>query len=138
MRAPYYWRNNSIIILLTKPEHHEINNMTYIHKELAAGRWNELSLVEQMANVGSEVIRAINWKNENEKYSRASFERALELLEFTINDKKNIDRLKEITRAYEVVADYFAGDNAYGSTDKNMENYFLAFNYAARVNSLKQ
>lgn len=107
--------------------------MNYVHKELSNGRWFELSLIEQMANVGSEVIRAINWKNKNEKYSHAAFERALELLEFTINDKKNIDRLKEITRVYEVVADYFAGDNAYGSSDKNMENYFLAFNYAARV-----
>lgn len=107
--------------------------MNYVHKELSSGRWFELSLIEQMANVGSEVIRAINWKNKNKHYSRASFERALELLEFTINDKKNINRLKELTRAYEVVADYFAGDNVYGSSDKSMEDYFLAFNYAARV-----
>ena len=36
--------------------------MTYQHKQLASGRWRELSLVEQMANVGAEVGRAINWQ----------------------------------------------------------------------------
>lgn len=29
-----------------------------IHKELAAGRWFELSLAEQLGNIGSEVLRA--------------------------------------------------------------------------------
>jgi hypothetical protein len=36
--------------------------MNYQHKELAAGRWQQMSLVEQMANVGSEVGRALNWR----------------------------------------------------------------------------
>ena len=30
------------------------------HQELASGRWRTLSLLEQMANIGSEVGRAIN------------------------------------------------------------------------------
>jgi len=30
-----------------------------IHAELAAGRWFDLSLVEQLAHIGSEVDRAI-------------------------------------------------------------------------------
>jgi len=52
--------------------------MTYQHRELAAGRWFGLSLIEQLANVGSEVIRAISWKNKNNlEYSRMAFERAL-------------------------------------------------------------
>jgi len=37
--------------------------MNIQHKELAAGRWNKLSFVEQMANVGSEVERTINWRS---------------------------------------------------------------------------
>lgn len=28
-------------------------------------RWNELTFFQQMANIGSEVIRAINWKEKN-------------------------------------------------------------------------
>lgn len=109
--------------------------MNFQHKQLAAGRWNELSLVEQMANIGSEVIRAINWKNKNQsKLSQEAFYRALELLSLTKADPKHRRRpaFKEICRVYEVLADYFAGDNIYGSTDKLWEKYFLAFNWAAR------
>ncbi len=36
--------------------------MSYQHKDLAAGRWSQLSLIEQMANIGSEVERALNWR----------------------------------------------------------------------------
>ena len=32
--------------------------MSIKHKELAAGRWNQLSFLEQMANIGSEVSKA--------------------------------------------------------------------------------
>ena len=32
------------------------------HKELAEGRWNNFTLAQQMANIGAEVGRAINWR----------------------------------------------------------------------------
>jgi len=35
--------------------------MSYYHRELAAGRWNELSFLEQMANVGAEIGQTVNW-----------------------------------------------------------------------------
>lgn len=39
--------------------------MSALHRELAAGRWYTLSLVEQMANIGSEIERtmaaALRW-----------------------------------------------------------------------------
>lgn len=108
--------------------------MSYQHKNLANGRWFEFSFPEQMANIGSEVIRAISWKNKNNlDYSQKAFERALELLWLTIADQKNKKRLRELTRLYEVLADYFAYDNRYGSTDQSWQNYFLAFNYLARL-----
>lgn len=111
------------------------NKLNYIHKELAAGKWKELSLIEQMANIGSEVFRAIKWKNQkNEKLSSAALERALELADLTIGDPKNVERLKEITRMREALVDYFLGDNIYGSTDQSWENYFYVFNCAARAN----
>ncbi|MBU0899196.1 hypothetical protein KKB54_00020 [bacterium] len=108
--------------------------MSYQHKNLADGRWFELSFPVQMANIGSEVNRAINWKNKNNpEYSRQAFERVLELLHLTISDPKNKKRLRELTRLYEILADYFAFDNEYGSTDQSWQNYFLAFNYLARA-----
>ncbi len=108
--------------------------MNYQHKELADGRWSELTLIEQMANVGSEVERAINWRNKNKEYSVRAVERALELLELTINDSRNKRRLKEIVRLYEVLVDYFYADNQFKSSDRLWHNYFYAFGCAARVN----
>jgi hypothetical protein len=41
--------------------------MSYQHKDLAAGRWKRLSFVEQMANIGSEVERALRWRAKKNK-----------------------------------------------------------------------
>ncbi len=106
----------------------------YIHKELADGRWQKLSFFEQMANVGSEVERTIKWREDNQEYSQKAFERALELLDLTIDDPKNHSRLRELLRGREVLVDYFKFDNIYGSSDQKWQNYFYAFNYAARIN----
>ena len=55
------------------------------HKELAAGRWEEMSLCEQMANIGSEVSLTIKWKEKNNpEQSQKAFERALELIDITL------------------------------------------------------
>ena len=108
--------------------------MNYRHKELAAGRWFELTFFQQMANVGSEVERAINWRDKKKEYGLNAVERALELLALTIDDEKNRARLRELTRLYEVLVDYFYFDNLYGSSEKSWQNYFHAFNYAVRVN----
>ncbi|MBU2595429.1 hypothetical protein KJ713_01180 [Patescibacteria group bacterium] len=109
--------------------------MSYQHKELAGGRWFEFSLIEQMANIGSEVYRAINWRKKGDNnYAMMAFERALELFDLTVEDPKNRTRLKEVLRARELFCDYFVGDNQYHSTAKSWQNYFYSFNYAARLN----
>lgn len=105
------------------------------HKQLADGKWNELSLCEQMANIGSEVHRAINWKEKNNDiYSQKAFDRALELFGFTIDDPKNLKRLKEILRAKELFIDFFAGNNIYNQTINDWQKYFFAFNMACSRN----
>ncbi|MFH2069134.1 MAG: hypothetical protein ABII89_06720 [Candidatus Omnitrophota bacterium] len=108
--------------------------MNYQHKELAAGRWFKLTFFEQMANLGSEVGRAIIWKNKNDEYRIKSLERALELLDLTIDDVRNRARLKELTRLREVLVDHFYFDNQYSSSDRLWQNYFYAFGYAANLN----
>jgi len=107
--------------------------MTYQHKELAAGRWAKMTLCEQMANIGSEVERALNWKAKgNNEYSRMAAERALELTELTAGAMKGLARLKEITRLRESIADYFFGRNEFNTTDTAMKGYFYAFGVVAR------
>jgi len=97
-------------------------------------RWLRFSLTEQMANIGAEIGRAINWRKKGESESRAFFERGLELLDLTIEDVKNRKRLEELLRVRECLADYFCFDNAYGSSDEKWNNYFYGFNYAASLN----
>lgn len=105
-----------------------------IHKDLMGDPWNRLSIAEQMANVGCDVERAIRWRNKgNLEYSRNAFERALELLMFTIADSKNKKRLKELCRLKEVLVDYFFGDNQYSFTDEFFQKYFINFNYMAAL-----
>jgi len=104
------------------------------HKNLAEGRWQKLSFFEQMANVGSEVERAISWRHKNLEYSKLAVERTLELLDLTIDDDKNKKRLRELLRLREVLADYFYSSNCFKSTDSLWRNFFTPFNWAARIN----
>lgn len=103
------------------------------HKELAAGRWEEFRLIEQMAHVGSEVERALNWKVKNNLgRSAKAFDRALELLDMTLDCPRNRPRLKEIARAREVCVDFFRGENEFVSSADSLRKYFLQFACAAR------
>ena len=109
--------------------------MSYQHKDLAAGRWSQLSFLEQMANIGSEIERALNWRiKKNADYTQKAFERALELIDLTIDNDKNYAHLKEMTRMREVVVDYFFGVNQFMSSESSWRNYFLPFAYASRRN----
>jgi len=107
--------------------------MNHQPQGISQERWSSFSLFEQMANIGSEVGRAIKWKEKNNQaYSQLSFYRSLELLDLTINDQKHRSHLKEITRLRECLVDYFAGNNIYGSSPDNWNRYFYPFNFAAR------
>ncbi|MCG2809599.1 MAG: hypothetical protein L6275_04660 [Candidatus Portnoybacteria bacterium] len=108
--------------------------MNYQHKELAQCRWFSMPIMEQLANIGSEVERTILWKNKNNPdYSDKAFERALELLDLTAEDVKNKFRLKEILRLREALVDYFLFDNEFSSSDELWRKYFYPFNFAARI-----
>jgi len=102
------------------------------HKGLKPKDWFRKSIYEQMANVGSEVFRFIKWRRKNPEDSRLAFERALELLDLTLADKKNRNALKEIARLRGILVDYYF-DNQYCSSADFLERYFYAFNFAARI-----
>ena len=107
--------------------------MQYHHKSLAAGRWAQMPLSEQMANIGSEISRALNWKRKNnEKYCLKSVVRALELISLTIDCTTVKSHFKELTRLREVILDYFYGNNEFCSSEMLWEKYFNHFNLAAR------
>lgn len=109
--------------------------MSIQHRQLADGRWFNMPFVEQMANIGSEVERALNWKaRNNSPYCQKAFERALELIDLTLEDLRNRPRLKELARTREAIVDYFFGTNQFMSSESSWRKYFLSFTYAARRN----
>ena len=109
--------------------------MKSFHPNLKKGDWNKLNLTEQMANIGSEIFRTINWKTKSKKDAQFSFYRALELIEFTLNDSKHKHRIKEINRVREMLIDWYLGNPLYQSTNQDWQRYFLQFNLADRINS---
>lgn len=106
--------------------------MSFQHQSMAAGKWFEYSLCEQMGNIGSEVGRANRWKDKDAKLSESAFFRAIELIDLTLSDPRWKKRLKEIARAKEVLCDAFEGGKEYRSDLSSLEKYFYHFAYAAR------
>ncbi len=105
------------------------------HRDLARGRWCTLSLAEQLGNIGSEISRGVKWAPRNAETARAAFYRALELIDLTLDDprhRRSPPRLRELARTREVVVDFFAGPNEYGSTGESLLKYFDQFALAAR------
>ncbi len=107
--------------------------MPYQHGTLAAGGWQKFSLVEQLANIGSEVGRARRWRDEGGKRFDGAVRRALELFDLTIADERWRGRLKEICRAREFFCDAVEGGKDWGMTLEWLDQYFLQFAVAARA-----
>ena len=91
-------------------------------------RWNDMPIGVQISNIGSEVSRAIRWKNKNETEKMMEFYRkAIELLKFTEEDPKNKNRINELRFCEEELSDFFTGINYYGTTQEQLEKYYDAF-----------
>jgi hypothetical protein len=86
-----------------------------------------------MANIGSEISRALNWRRKgNEEYSRSAAARAIELIDLSLECADTYPRLRELARAREAVVDYFYGSNEYSSSESLWRSYFDHFAVAAR------
>lgn len=104
-----------------------------IHKHLAAGRWFELTLAEQLGNIGSEVHRAMNTQGKDETRFQNAVDRALELFDLTLSDKRWRGRLTEVGRAREVFCDAVLGGKEYGSTFSDLDRYLTQYAIAAQL-----
>jgi len=107
---------------------------TIFHKELSSGKWFKLSLVEQMANIGSEVGRTRRWQGKDEDTFWGAVARALELFDLTLSDPKLKGRLIEIARTKELFCDAVMGGKEYRSSLKDLDNYFLQYALCLRKN----
>jgi len=108
----------------------------FLHKELAVGKWFGLSLMEQMANIGSEVSRARRWQGRDEKIFWGAVERALELFDLTLEDERWRGRWREIARARELFCDAVFGGKEYKTSFKDLERYFFHYGYCVQINKM--
>ncbi len=96
-------------------------------------RWGQFSLIEQLANIGSELNRALRWEGENPQLFESAIYRTLELLDLTISDWRWRKRLKELTRLREIICDTVWGEKEYQTSLADLERYFFYFALADRL-----
>lgn len=96
--------------------------------------WQELSIYEQMANVGSEVQRLFTWQERGkpEMATRAA-ERAVDLVEKTMADQKNQRYRKELQKLKQLIVE-FSGQSgeAPNTRPATLKKYFLSYGLAVR------
>lgn len=104
--------------------------MSRLHPNLAAGKWQSMTLAEQLGNVGSEFERALNWKQKNQpQYFQTAFDRMLELLDLTISDPRwHNHRLRELCRLRENACQELANPQ----NPEGLKKYFFNFALLAR------
>ncbi|MGH7655337.1 MAG: hypothetical protein ACREN6_11810 [Gemmatimonadaceae bacterium] len=104
------------------------------HPGLADGRWHSMPLVTQLANIGSEVERAIRaHEQSNTKRWTGAFARALELFDLTAADARwRGHRRREILRARELFCGLFYAVPRADGDAEFLSRYFLEFAVAAR------
>ena len=107
---------------------------TSVHSELAAGRWTQLTIAEQLANVGSEVERVLRaWESgRRDRFDRA-LDRALELFDLTAADERwRGPRRREILRAREEFCRLFFDPDVPADSAPGLSEYVLRFAILAR------
>lgn len=92
-------------------------------------RWQSMTILEQMGNIGSEVGRALKAKRAGEDFEPA-LRRALDLFDATLEPliAKKSPRAKEVLRS----KDQFLRA-LYEKDDSGIENYFMQYAIAARL-----
>lgn len=96
-------------------------------------RWAAMDMFNQMGNIGSEVGRALSAKRQGKlDRSQAAFYRGLDLIDETATlwAKQKRPGLKELLYARELFAESITTDRV----DPTLENYFMQFAIAARLN----
>ncbi|MBS0625156.1 MAG: hypothetical protein JSS32_03815 [Verrucomicrobia bacterium] len=101
------------------------------HLESVRASWAKFSLVEQMANIGSEVSRALRAQGNPTRFWGA-VARALDLFYLTIEDIRWKGRRREILRVRELFAAAALGSDEFKTTLQDLDRYFDCFVWLAR------
>lgn len=108
--------------------------MVTLHAGLVSGRWREMTLAQQLGNVGSEVDRAIrSWEAGRSARFDSALDRALELFDLTAaDDRWRGPPRREVLRAREEFCRLFFDDDSPPDSARGLSRYFLQFAILAR------
>jgi len=106
-------------------------------------KWGNLSICEQLGNIGSEVGRAFNAKrNKDERRMEGAVNRALDLFlataEVLIKEKTHIYRAREVLIARDQFMAILYDDDFNDEEAGKIENYFMNFACISRNEILKK
>ena len=90
-------------------------------------KWFELSLVQQMVNIGNEVKRGLKFESDPDK-KYMFFQKAIQYTQFTMADSKNAHVLPELLISKEVLEDY-SGEHNLACTGEQINGYYQAYQY---------
>ena len=102
--------------------------------EIDRERWAQLSIFEQMGNIGAEVGRAVNaTRAGKDKRAQGAIDRAVDLLDATVEVlvAQGSPRVKEVLRAREEFLRLFF-DGTFEQDADNIVRYFDLFAIVAR------
>ncbi|MCM1184344.1 MAG: hypothetical protein NC337_13315 [Roseburia sp.] len=90
-------------------------------------KWFELSLVQQMINIGNEVKRGLKYDLDSSKRNMF-FQKAIQYTRLTMEDGKNAHVLPELLISKEVLEDYLSEHNL-ACTGEQINRYYQAYQY---------
>lgn len=90
-------------------------------------KWFDLSLVQQMINIGNEVKRGLKFDSDPDKRNMF-FEKAIQYTQLTMEDCKNAHVLPELLICKEVLEDYL-GEHNLASSGEQISKYYQAYQY---------
>jgi len=95
-------------------------------------RWRRFDLIDQLANIGSELNRVIMWQKRDKQKVKEFAHATLDLFDLTIDDPRWRYRLKEILRARYLFCDALWGKNEFKTSLQDLEKYFFHYAYYSR------
>jgi hypothetical protein len=99
------------------------------HKNLSADKWSRLNISRQILNIASELSRAANLTGVSDEDVRISIERALELVDLSIEDrgKWSGNRLRELLRFRGALAECYLSDHRRADELRRIIRVLLSF-----------
>lgn len=91
-------------------------------------KWSQLSLGQQMGHVASEIARARHWQEKGDTQSRnKALERALELIDLTLQDSRWKSKSSDILNLRQVISDSLSGNNNLNTALSDLEESCMQF-----------